>query len=251
MPFSTQLWLISSWGYCLQTVADFSIEQWTESLLHLDVNICPFPNRIEDFVTFSLVAIDLIWKIRNQARHKGIITDVWVAARIADSLAAQYRCVQALKLANVHDLANIMWKPPSKNWIKVNCDAAFKDGRAFGAFIVRNHDGNIIFAFASPLSVHDAKLVEVEILVLALSKFLMLNWKTSDISWASRFQIEMDRDLVHRWHRWQIKKIPRVANRVAHNLAKWAFDLMWDGPIPPNSFPFSCCNLEPFNHYFK
>ena len=65
-----------------------------------------------------------------------------------------------------HRLWSIAWAPPPFNAVKLNTDASVSPSRAYGGGIIRNHDGQLVFAFYKEFG-------EVNVL---LAKALALWW---------------------------------------------------------------------------
>lgn len=60
-------------------------------------------------------------------------------------------------------IIEVLWKPPSRIWIKINCDGASLNNPSVSACvgIIRNHDRNCVGAFAHFLSLSNSLIAEL------------------------------------------------------------------------------------------
>ncbi|XP_012846290.1 PREDICTED: uncharacterized protein LOC105966267 isoform X2 [Erythranthe guttata] len=154
------------------------------------------------------------------------------------------------------------WTKPPLNWLKINADSSFFDGSASTAFIVRNHNGSIVFAHslqhqctdslvAEALAIHEAclfanhwKIAKVIFESDCLNAVHFINDHNMVGHWSSKVIIDEIRKFWHLWPKWRFKYCPRNANFAAHNLASWASASKWSGFIFENRIPISCfCDI--------
>ncbi|XP_058726803.1 uncharacterized protein LOC131598195 [Vicia villosa] len=75
------------------------------------------------------------------------------------------------------NILEVIWKPPPKEWIKINCDgAAISSGLAGCGGIVRNSDGIFLGAFASGLGEANSLTAELYGAILAIEFAFARNW---------------------------------------------------------------------------
>ena len=106
-------------------------------------------------------------------------------------------------------VGRVQWRPPDVSWIKVNIDGAFIPDyqNAGGGRVVRDHNGEILAAFAATLEAGSGLEAEV----LAVLKGLILAKQYGDHIW-----IESDSETVVRW----ISTGQLGAAVVCHSLAR-------------------------------
>ncbi|XP_042003904.1 uncharacterized protein LOC121752880 [Salvia splendens] len=134
----------------------------------------------------------------------------------------------------------IKWHPPEQPWIKINTDGAVSTtGKAGGGGVIRDHDGKLFAAFATPLGTQSA--LEAELLAishgLGLAKELNRPmWIESDseqtiklfngTGWGPAYIRRVMARLVifKQQHNIRASFIHRKGNKAADWLAKWSLD---------------------------
>lgn len=181
-------------------------------------------------------------------RIKGNKYDFWDEKKIWKILLSLFR--------GLEKTTSLIWKPPSKNWIKINTDAKFDNGNAQTALVVRNQ-GSIIFVsskkhqYSNPRNaksqalleacqiINTIKLQNVIFEADCLNAIKFITNLQSQIHWSAKNYIEEITKFWSLWPKWRSKLCSRSTNFAAHNLAKWADVVSWDGPIPLNLLPCS------------
>ncbi|KAL3626720.1 hypothetical protein CASFOL_029463 [Castilleja foliolosa] len=83
-----------------------------------------------------------VWFARNKLAH-GFAAPSVQEITIAISREAKSHWLSLAQTGLGLDLSNKTWKPPPFDWIKVNVDAAFRDGCAQTGVVFRNCNGSI------------------------------------------------------------------------------------------------------------
>ncbi|XP_042035111.1 uncharacterized protein LOC121781439 [Salvia splendens] len=107
----------------------------------------------------------VVWQvqmfIRNSMANRSYKPKHWKGVRLKINVPSQVEPRRTRPLAMV-----IKWNPPDDPWIKLNTDGAYNEAtdKAGGGGIVRDHEGNMLAAFAYPLEAHSA--LEAELLAI-------------------------------------------------------------------------------------
>ncbi|XP_042029875.1 uncharacterized protein LOC121776773 [Salvia splendens] len=131
----------------------------------------------------------------------------------------------------------VKWHPPERTWIKLNTDGAFSEATNMGGGggLVRDHNGKLLVAFATPLAAHSA--LEAELMAihhgLEVAKgFNLPIWVEADAEQAIKLlngsawgpaQVRRVMARLHgfkRRHTVRATFIPREGNKAADLLAK-------------------------------
>ncbi|KAG8383238.1 hypothetical protein BUALT_Bualt05G0163600 [Buddleja alternifolia] len=147
-----------------------SMDDWVCLLLSMDKNLFPSLDLSLEFLTFSVIAMGLIWNARKKHLHDFVVVDVLNIARLADKLSAEHVKAQRAKLLHAQGYnPNQKWKAPPSNWLKVNSDASFKDGFFVAAFLVRDSSDVVVQVAAFTDWAHDVLVVEAFAIAKAFS----------------------------------------------------------------------------------
>ncbi|XP_058759807.1 uncharacterized protein LOC131633112 [Vicia villosa] len=75
------------------------------------------------------------------------------------------------------NILEVIWKPPPRNWIKINCDGTSSpSGLSACGGIARNSDGNFLGAFADFLGVANSLIAELSGAMMAIEFAYEKNW---------------------------------------------------------------------------
>ncbi|XP_042041287.1 uncharacterized protein LOC121786724 [Salvia splendens] len=131
----------------------------------------------------------------------------------------------------------VKWHPPERTWIKLNTDGAFFEAtnKGGGGGLVRDHNGKLLAAFATPLVVQsalEAKLMAIHYGLEVAKAFNLPIWIESDAEQAIKLlngtnwgpaQVRRVMALLHgfkRGHLFRATFIHREGNKAADSLAK-------------------------------
>ncbi|KAG8374779.1 hypothetical protein BUALT_Bualt10G0031200 [Buddleja alternifolia] len=202
----------------------------------------PDPSCFEEFLTFAIVTMSLVWKFRNAITHNSPHPNEIDTAKLAHKLSLDHRTAQINKRIKLKAAPDYQWHSPPCNWFKINIDASFVNGRTTTAFICRNDSNSILFSHTSSYFFHDATAAEVCAIKVAfqildplfipfkdclifesdsLEAVRMLLNQNATPDWSSNLDLEDAKAILIRHPKWKIRKIPRLGNKAAHNLAKW------------------------------
>ena len=186
-------------------------------------------------------AYNVIWQvqmfIRNSMANGGLKPKHWKDVKLGFCCPRQEEARRPIPRAMV-----VKWNPPDQPWLKLNTDGAYSEtsGRAGGGGILRNHCGNLIAAFTTPLDAQSA--LEAELLAihhgLTLAwEFVQPIWVESDAaqaislikgaSWGpAQSRRAMAHLALHRRHgNFRISYTPREGNKAADHLAKMGLEI--------------------------
>ncbi|KAG8374776.1 hypothetical protein BUALT_Bualt10G0030900 [Buddleja alternifolia] len=212
-----------------------------------------------EFLTFATVTMSIVWKFRNAITHNSPHPNEIDTAKLAHKLSLDHRTAQInkrIKLKAAPD--SYQWHSPPCNWFKINIDASFVNGRTTTAFICRNDSNSVLFGHTSSYFSHDATAVEVCAIKVAfqildplsiplkdclifesdsLEAVRMLLNQNATPDWPSNLDLKDAKAILIRHPKWKIRKIPRLGNKAADNLAKWGSTNNSVGCIPPSLLP--------------
>jgi ribonuclease HI len=190
-PFAVRLW---SWfAGCLNQTLQFNSmdDMWKIS----DWQWSP-----QSKITVNAAIVHLlntIWLVRNQVRYnnkiiswRNAISQIIACTNLSGnntlkSSSNSIRDFNFLKMfrIRIHQpripvVKEIIWQPPILNWIKCNTDGASKGnpGIASCGGIFRDHNANLIYAFAEPLGVESAFFAELCGALTAIELAFEKNW---------------------------------------------------------------------------
>ncbi|KAL3849582.1 hypothetical protein ACJIZ3_011464 [Penstemon smallii] len=255
-PFAEKNFFCSKWKF---NCSHFSHLNFTDLLsLLLDYRNLIFQSMEvrAEFIIFCLVAWDAIWRQRNNFLHGKKASSFeyllrWIHSTTADHLFAQSDksiCAKSGVLCS-------SWQKPKLGYFKFNSDSSFKDGSAFGAFVMRDSNGSLIHAFTSHCHCLNVEAAEARALLDSvrfanthnvenaffesdnLNIIQMLLWPNLAIDWASKPLVDEIRKFWHKWPTWRFKMIQRNTNQPAHNLASWAASCSIFGPLDLRLLP--------------
>ncbi|XP_058759058.1 uncharacterized protein LOC131632300 [Vicia villosa] len=143
-------------------------------------------NVIEAAVIYVL---NSIWLARNKIRFQSTKMNFSTATSyIMEAVSLAGSVALATKHLNMHEFTiinsfkvimrplkapnnmEVIWKPPSRNWIKINCDGALSSTSGLSACggIVRNSDEKFMGAFASYLGVSNSFMAKISGAMLSI-----------------------------------------------------------------------------------
>ncbi|KAL0357136.1 UNVERIFIED_CONTAM: putative ribonuclease H protein [Sesamum calycinum] len=173
------------------------------------------PRHQQEFLTSWAITMELIWKARNDKLHGNDPQNLESYAKCIVKKTTEHLCARTSR--KIKTQINKEWTPPPQNWTKVNTDSALKDGKCVAAFITQDH-----LSF-----VRSATTAEI--------LYIMHQWLNSEqfgIRWSLFPRMELNRKIRKIWDlrpKWELRKISRLCNGMAHGLAKWAHGANWDG----------------------
>uniref|UniRef100_M1DB97 RNase H family protein n=1 Tax=Solanum tuberosum TaxID=4113 RepID=M1DB97_SOLTU len=143
------------------------------------------------------------------------------------------RCIHNIKVTCVK------WIKPPDQWVKINTDgsALINPGRIGAGGIIRNQDGEMILAFATPLGEGSNNLAELRAAVFGMSWLIHLGYKNVILEvdsqllvdwitlkakppWSINTQLQQLQRLINQTNNFRSKHTLREANNVADSLSK-------------------------------
>ena len=253
--WTAQVWLLSPWLLRLNTLDSISIVDWVK----LIINPKPFLDlddvASKEFQLFVAIMCDQVRMCRNKARVEGIKIALIDLARQVYKSFEEHK--QAWKLQCKNSSKDKTWFPPPPSWIKLNFDAAIREGKTSVAIVGRDQEGNVVTTWAEQRCPGSPLSGEANATLLAIQRAADAGFKNVVIKGDARNVIEPLRNQETVPH-WSIKSmvedilyfakgfdnvnfsfICREGNEAAHLLAGWVALLNWNGPIPIS-------NLSPF-----
>jgi len=135
----------------------------------------------------------------------------------------------------------VAWKRPRDQWVKLNTDgsALCNPGRMGAGGIIRDHNGEMVLAFATPLREGTNNQAEIGAAIFGLTwavqsghrnvalevdSQLLMHWIALKAKppWSVNTQIQQLQQLIRQTHSFTCKHIFREANFVADSLAKYS-----------------------------
>ncbi|KAK2369712.1 hypothetical protein QL285_082828 [Trifolium repens] len=190
-PFTVRLW---SWfAGCLNQALQFTSmeDMW---------KICEWQWSPQCKITVTAAIVNLlntIWLARNQARYNNKLIS-WrnaITTIIACTTLSGNKTLKAssnsigdftfLKIfrINIHQpripvIKEVIWQPPSVNWIKCNTDGASSGnpGNVACGGVFRDHHANFVYAFAEPIGIETAYFAELCGVLKAIDIAYEKNW---------------------------------------------------------------------------
>lgn len=149
----------------------------------------------------------------------------------------------------------VKWQPPPPGVLKLNFDAAYKDGCTVTAAVLRNNSGTILGAWVNRFHSENSFCSEVEAAVQALkiaadlkintacfegdahNVILVMNGFTQFQDWRAKSVLEEGKRILSGRLFWTLSYTPRVCNALAHKIAKWASPLHFCGKVVMSLLP--------------
>ena len=138
----------------------------------------------------------------------------------------------------------VSWRKPDDGIYKINTDgsALQESGNIGGGGIVRDHQGNLIYAFSLPFGLGTNNIAEIKAALygldwceqhgyksieLEVDSELLCKWinNTVGIPWRSQQTVQQIQDISRKLDYFQCKHVYREANSTADLLAKWCHNL--------------------------
>lgn len=132
----------------------------------------PIPTLDHDkFLNFVAVLMEQTWWFKNLIKFEQQITS-WdeLSAKINKTTEDYWNANIRRKIKRSFNLSLSIWKPPKKDWIKFNFDAAFSDGVATLAYIARDYISTSCGAWMKMECVHDVFSAEAAMVYIAMRK---------------------------------------------------------------------------------
>lgn len=143
------------------------------------------PADTEDFFIFASLLLNQLWRSRNLARFE---KKIFSFCRTMKQL--QFSFAKAKSLATKdHSLRSVrtekeLWTKPPRNFVKINTDAAVKDGTGFVGVVARNDEGKVLsirsFKTLSDVPEVVEAMVVLQVLLLAAEEGWPSIWCESD-----------------------------------------------------------------------
>ncbi|KAK4706306.1 hypothetical protein R3W88_034140 [Solanum pinnatisectum] len=138
-----------------------------------------------------------------------------------------------------------MWRRPPKDWVKLNTDGSALDnpGKLGAGGIIRDHRGEIILAFSTPMGEGTNNQAEIEAAIFGMTWLLQLGYKNVYLEvdsqilvdwimaktkplWSVNTQVQQMKALIGQTSNFRCKHTYREANSVADSLAKQSHKIM-------------------------
>ncbi|XP_024043258.1 uncharacterized protein LOC112099955 [Citrus clementina] len=181
----------------------------------------------EDLAQFIAVCW-AIWHERNLSVLEGNQNSPQITAARATAIVESYRRIKQPKIPAMlthRQSENKNWKPPPKNWFKVNVDAAVKmsDLQAGLGVVIRDSSGKI--AKCVPFIIESDSLEVVDLSKNRKRSLAEISWTIKEIQSSLKNQSQSS-----------IQFIPRLCNSIAHSTAKVALEyehpVLWLDDFP-------------------
>lgn len=139
-------------------------------------------------------------------------------------------------------MQSVIWQCPPTHWVKLNIDSASKGnlGEGGAGGIIRNHNSNFLFAFATFMGIFSSIYAEAMAILIgvkhakrlgisslwvksdSLALIEALNGKT-DFPWSIAYVIRSLRTILKDFQKLRISHIWREGNSCADIMANWSF----------------------------
>ncbi|PON33566.1 LOW QUALITY PROTEIN: hypothetical protein PanWU01x14_351670, partial [Parasponia andersonii] len=217
------------------------------------------PDAYSEGLILASVTLELIWKTRNEVVHQNASPNLKCLINSIKLSLASFGAVSRPTPAQ----SDIRPKPPPKDWVRVNFDAAIKPDSVIGSVICRDFTGSIIgissykYDPSSPLVGKClAALQAIKLTISIGASHIILEGNSSTIiqslqegedlcPWEISNIIVDCRDILKKISAWSTSLIGRVFNFPAHNIAKWSWYTVTFGSLEFSSIlaeVFSSCN---------
>ena len=144
--WAAQVWLLSPWPLRLNTLDSISIVDWVKLIINLKSFLALDDEASKEFQLFAAIMCDHVWMCRNKARVEGIKMASIDLARQVCKFFEDHK--QAWKLECKKSSKDSTWSPPPPSWIKLNFDAAIREGKTSMAVVGRDQEGICVAAWA-------------------------------------------------------------------------------------------------------
>uniref|UniRef100_A0A2N9G2U3 CCHC-type domain-containing protein n=1 Tax=Fagus sylvatica TaxID=28930 RepID=A0A2N9G2U3_FAGSY len=133
-----------------------------------DPRITPKSLRAQTSIQFALT-LESIWLLRNQVVHNdGKLNHLAIVENLEARVLEHWFILNPLLGVVARTMNPPSWSVPPSNVLKLNVDAALKDGVATLAVVVRNDMGHVINGWAKKVETTDPATVEAAALLWAL-----------------------------------------------------------------------------------
>ncbi|KAG8375096.1 hypothetical protein BUALT_Bualt10G0064800 [Buddleja alternifolia] len=264
-PYATRLWFTSHWNLRLDYFKNLTFPQWFNVIHNNSNGLFQSEESKYEFLLYWIILNNLIWRNRNAILHgKPVVEDGCVLREALKNWNEHKEAQISKSILRQNNGGSSEWTPPARQFLKVNTDITFHDGKSAGAMVVRNARAAIVFAetwtsWEPNPTVAEAKAIKKAMMcmdskniaevIFESDSLLAVAWISgcqSETEWNAKSIIEEARKLWKKWPRWKVKKIHREANCTAHEIAKWALSCEWNNVIAPDQFPsFLSCFHEP------
>ncbi|XP_048322604.2 uncharacterized protein LOC125420089 [Ziziphus jujuba] len=252
------LWFSSPWNIKWESLAHLSVEE----KLHLLANPIGFlPVHFsdkEDFFLYAARLLDQLWKIRNAVKMENSAFSIEKTMIMLRHMFSEFKLTlskESIAGTDCHYRRDL-WIQPSSHFIKINTDAAVKDGICFIGIIARDHSSSVLAIKSAQLQTDLPEVAEaygvLQGLLLAKERGWRQIWTESDARnvilrlenhhrcythWMSDGIIADIINLKKEFQNVTFRWIPREANFIAHFVSRWCFSINFVGSIPIDSLP--------------
>ena len=123
-----------------------SIVDWVELIINPKSFLALDDEASKEFQLFVAIMCDHVWMCRNKARVEGIkMAPIDLARQVCKSFEDHKR---AWKLECKNSSKDSTWSPPPPGWIKLNFDAAIREGKTSMTVMGRDQEGICVAAWA-------------------------------------------------------------------------------------------------------
>lgn len=254
---SKLIWWNSPWQLRLEAFHQLTFLAWVE-LIHGDKNHIPLPTTEKrKLIQFFVVSLELIWMTRNKIWKTNEAADWQELSNLINQSYIKYWKASLSRLEKKklwHDgLVNAQWMPPMEGGMKMNFDAAFKEGRTVTGYVLHDHRGTILGAWVTGLVSDNPFCAETEAAIQALKRaqelhlekihfegdaanvILALQGVVRFEDWRAKAKLDEGHRLLSQHLYWSVGFTPRKCNSTGHWLAKWATSLSFCGSVPTDS----------------
>jgi hypothetical protein len=208
-----------------------------------DPRITPKSLRAQTSIQFALT-LESIWLLRNQVVHNdGKLNHLAIVENLEARVLEHWFILNPLLGVVARTMNPPSWSVPPSNVLKLNVDAALKDGVATLAVVVRNDMGHVINGWAKKVETTDPATVEAAALLWAL-----------EIAVENKFTkivVEGDAKLCIDAITIETTSIPWRIHNLVHSIKVLAFEfsvcfflLGSEGCQWRSSFPYQVCILS-------
>ena len=202
--WAAQVWLLGPWPLRLNTLDSISIVDWVKMIINPKPFLALDDEATKEFQLFAAIMCDRVWMNRNKARVDGIkIASVDLARQVNKSFEEHK---QAWKIQSKNSSKDKTWIPPPPSWIKLNFDAAIREGKTFVAIIGRDQEGKFVAAWVGQLCPGSPLSGEANAALLAIQRAADVGFKNVVIEGDSWNVIEPLRNHESAPH-WSIKSV--------------------------------------------